>query len=733
MRAVMEDKRGYLQTRVAGDTDVVVRVSGESPRPLILVLTSYEPVRWRLSVTSGVTIDRVILSGYYASAVTSSISNAIRQTETLREPDNHSGYGFDHHEEGRTSKFLLYLQQRFGPITSFSGSFRANRWALNIHRSSSCSFNNMTRSCPVPSAPENGTVNVTGVQPIVAKYSCHEGTLVGSEMRTCLGNGSWFGVEPSCRTGNVCTVAPIRECPSHMYCGDLPSSHDDYFEITCGEDNDCRCPGNDYYDNCTCLPHIGSCLIEKNSDSNVGTPTSYGGGQETTYSCVASDNCNYEVHVIGNYESSNGLHGGPFTTRVAGVTDVVVRVSGESPRPLILVLTSYEPVRWRLSVTSGVTIDRVIMSGYCVGVSSSPSNAIKELETLRVPDNYYGYGADHEVGGTSKLLLYLQQRFGPVTSFSGSFRADRWELNVHRTSGCSFNSMTRSCPVPFAPENGAVNVTGVQPIVTKYSCHVGTLVGPEMRTCLESGWSGEEPFCGPGDTCREGEFRCADGSGTCYPLSFICDGYLDCSDGSDEEHCDICSGDIICGEGEFRCADGSGTCYPLSFICDGYSDCSDGSDEEHCDIFELTSPSDLFMDEGAVESFTICLTVMEEVEGFILREFSIVTYQAVAGSAKDEIDYTLFNQTITFVGNYSLGDSECAVVDVTTIDDNIVEGTEVISVFITPGPTATISIFIIDNDYLEVGFESESLSVSESAGGVEIAVRVFPDRERKYS
>ena len=69
-------------------------------------------------------------------------------------------------------------------------------------------------------------------------------------------------------------------------------------------------------------------------------------------------------------------------------------------------------------------------------------------------------------------------------------------LNIDITSGCSFNSMTRSCPVPFAPENGAVNVTGVQPIVTKYSCHVGTLVGPEMRTCLESGWSGEEPFCG---------------------------------------------------------------------------------------------------------------------------------------------------------------------------------------------------------------------------------------------
>ena len=66
------------------------------------------------------------------------------------------------------------------------------------------------------------------------------------------------------------------------------------------------------------------------------------------------------MHVIGNYESSNGIHGSS-STRQAGDTDVVLTVTGESPRPLILVLTSYEPVRWRLSVTSGVTINRVIL------------------------------------------------------------------------------------------------------------------------------------------------------------------------------------------------------------------------------------------------------------------------------------------------------------------------------------------------------------------------------------
>ena len=111
--------------------------------------------------------------------------------------------------------------------------------------------------------------------------------------------------------------------------------------------------------------HVGSCLIEKDSETSIASP-SVSGGLQTTYSCVAFDNCNYEVHVIGNYESSNGRHGF-FVERQAGDTDVVLTVTGESPYPLILVLTSYEPVRWRLSVTSGVTIDRVILVSYATG------------------------------------------------------------------------------------------------------------------------------------------------------------------------------------------------------------------------------------------------------------------------------------------------------------------------------------------------------------------------------
>ena len=83
-----------------------------------------------------------------------------------------------------------------------------------------------------------------------------------------------------------------------------------------------------------------------------------------------------------------------------------------------------------------------IQSGYYTStVSSTPNNAILETEILREPDNHNGYGTDLGGGDTVELLLYLQQRFGPVSSFSGSYRADRWEINIHRTAGMKLKMM----------------------------------------------------------------------------------------------------------------------------------------------------------------------------------------------------------------------------------------------------------------------------------------------------
>ena len=89
----------------------------------------------------------------------------------------------------------------------------------------------------------------------------------------------------------------------------------------------------------------------------MGTPT-FEGTSQTTYSCVANENCDNDVHIISNYEG-NGHTG--FRVHNTGNTRVNIQVSGRSSKPLILVFSSYEPVNWMLNIPSGVVIDRILL------------------------------------------------------------------------------------------------------------------------------------------------------------------------------------------------------------------------------------------------------------------------------------------------------------------------------------------------------------------------------------
>ena len=67
---------------------------------------------------------------------------------------------------------------------------------------------------------------------------------------------------------------------------------------------------------------------------------------------VIGDN---EVHVVSNYESDS------LQVSEPGLANLRLTVTGRSSRPLVLVLTSYEPVEWVLNIPVGVVIDRVII------------------------------------------------------------------------------------------------------------------------------------------------------------------------------------------------------------------------------------------------------------------------------------------------------------------------------------------------------------------------------------
>ena len=106
------------------------------------------------------------------------------------------------------------------------------------------------------------------------------------------------------------------------------------------------------------LATSGQCHIEHDSSSAVGTPT-FEGQSQTTYSCVANENCDYDVHVISNYEGDYNHGFGPVNN--AGTTNVQLSVSGQSSKPLVLVFVSYEPVNWILSIPRGITIEKVLL------------------------------------------------------------------------------------------------------------------------------------------------------------------------------------------------------------------------------------------------------------------------------------------------------------------------------------------------------------------------------------
>ena len=62
---------------------------------------------------------------------------------------------------------------------------------------------------------------------------------------------------------------------------------------------------------------------------------------------------------------------------------------------------------------------------YCPG-------SVRSVERHNYQTLPYGYGSDTGGGKTDKLLEYVVSRFGPVASFSGSYKADSWILNIHQ-------------------------------------------------------------------------------------------------------------------------------------------------------------------------------------------------------------------------------------------------------------------------------------------------------------
>ena len=90
-------------------------------------------------------------------------------------------------------------------------------------------------------------------------------------------------------------------------------------------------------------------------------------------------------------------------------------------------------------------------------------------------------------------------------------------------------------------------------------------------------------------TCTSSRHSCGDGR--CLPFFSVCDGRVDCEDGSDETR-PACERFCNARYGKFLCNSSSQTewskCVWASQRCDKQLDCNDGSDEKNCNDIDST-------------------------------------------------------------------------------------------------------------------------------------------------
>eukprot|EP00731_Ephydatia_muelleri_P015666 Em0009g90a len=295
------------------------------------------PVTWRLNVTAGVTIDRVLLTS--SSLAASSVTYpqcSVRAVEKISDKNLPGSYGSD--DGGGDSVGLLkYLTQR----------------------------------------------------------------------------------SESCVSDSVCNDGKERECSLGEYC-----SGSNAIGTMC-IDGSCRCPNDPNRDYCTCLARHAGCNISLDPDHAPGIPY-YLGIQESVYSCSNNNsNSSYAVHILGSYD--NGRKTANSSVSISGYNFGI--------KPIILVLVSYKALNWILNIPPGIVIHKVLLTSdnYYRGVSNVtyPSGSVTSVE--RDSHLQYAYGNDEGGSNTIALLQYVTQRFGPVSSFSGSRSANNWKLDLGST------------------------------------------------------------------------------------------------------------------------------------------------------------------------------------------------------------------------------------------------------------------------------------------------------------
>ncbi|MEB3886451.1 hypothetical protein [Lyngbya sp. CCY1209] len=130
-----------------------------------------------------------------------------------------------------------------------------------------------------------------------------------------------------------------------------------------------------------------------------------------------------ELHFVGVYEADS-RHG--MGDRTTGTIDVKV---GRRDKAIVLVLSSYEPVRWNVILEDGATVEKIILNGYhdqaVTGVEGIPIQEYSYEENGQfLGDFVYRW----ETTSPAVMTRFSQAAGVPLTSFQGCYRGTEFEI-----------------------------------------------------------------------------------------------------------------------------------------------------------------------------------------------------------------------------------------------------------------------------------------------------------------